>query len=370
MTTLLISHTSELNGAEKSLLDLAIGLKLQNIKCLVLCPSAGRLSAKLEEERIPVSFMNLPRPQRHLPNLIKFMVLWLPTILSLLYFLHKREIHLVYNNTIDGLYGPFAARLASIPCVWHVREVKPKRRLGRKAFTWLLIHLPTITVFNSKATMRAYSNRSFLHWRVIYNGVRMDSPLRIPKKKTHVIVGFAGQMVAHKCPERFINAFTIAKKAYPNLAGIMAGGGVMLDEMRILAEKQEISSSLQIVGHINDMRSFYNSLDIFVLTSEEEPFGRVLIEAMSVGCPVIATNVGGVPEIVEDGKTGFLVPSHDINAFAENILLLAHDNNLRARIGLAGYERVQNQFSVIKYCHELINVLKEASNSKNGVRYG
>lgn len=370
MTTLLISHTSELNGAEKSLLDLAIGLKLQNINCLVLCPVAGKLSAKLEEKMIPVSFMNLPRPQRDLPSLLKFIVLWLPTVLSLLYFLHKKGIHIVYNNTLDGLYGPFASRLAGIPCVWHVREVKPLNVQVRKLFTWLLIHLPTITVFNSQATMRAYSNRAFLNWRIVYNGVKMNSRPPVSTNKPSVFVGFAGQMVAHKCPERFIHAFAVAQKAYPHLAGVMAGDGLMLEEMRLLAKKQRISHSLQIIGHVKDMVSFYRNLDIFVLTSEKEPFGRVLIEAMSVGCPVIAANVGGVPEIVEDGKTGFLVPPHDVNAFADSILLLARNRELRVQMGLAGYKRVQARFSITQYCNQLIGILEEAHNRKSGIEYG
>lgn len=363
MTNLLISHTSDLNGAEKSLLDLAIGLKLQNINCLVLCPATGELSTKLEEEKIPVSYMSLPRPQRDLPSLLKFIFLWLPTIISLLYFLHDRGIHLVYNNTIDGLYGPFASRLAGIPCVWHVREVKPLNAQARKLFTWLLVHLPTITVFNSKATMSAYSNRAFSNWRIVYNGVKMNSRPPVTANKPIVLVGFAGQMVAHKCPERFIQAFAIAKKACPHLVGIMAGDGLMLEEMKLLVKEQNISNSLQILGRVKDMVSFYRNLDIFVLTSEKEPFGRVLIEAMSVGCPVIAASVGGVPEVVEDGVTGFLVPSHDINAFAKNILLLARDRDLRIQMGLAGYKRVQDLFSVTQYCNQLVSIFKEVSKS-------
>lgn len=363
MTNLLISHTSDLNGAEKSLLDLAIGLKQQNISCLVLCPSAGKLSAKLEEENIPVSYMNLPRPQRDSISLLKFILLWFPTVINLSYFLHSKRIHVVYNNTIDGLYGPFASRISGIPCIWHVREVKPFNAQVRKLFTWLLVHLPNITVFNSKATMKAYSNKTYPNWRVIYNGVEISSrpPGTRNTSSSIVLVGFAGQMIAHKCPECFIRAFAVAQREFPNLVGVMAGDGSMLEDMKLLTKKLNISHCLQILGRVTDMPKFYKNLDIFVLTSEKEPFGRVLIEAMSVGCPVIAPIIDGVPEVVEDGLSGFLVKPNDTNAFAENILKLARDKDLRVQIGLAGYNRVRTFFSVKEYCSQVINIFNEVA---------
>lgn len=366
MTILLISHTSELNGAERSLLDLAIGLKLQKIECLVLCPGPGKLSEKLEAQEIPVSFLNLPRPQSDLLNLAKFIVLWLPTVINLFYFFRKKSgIKVIYNNTVDGLYGPFACWLAKIPCVWHVREVKPKSSRVRRVFARIFIHFSAITVFNSKDTMSAYSKKSYPNWRVVYNGIEVDTqrPAISNRNKSTVVVGFAAQMVTFKRPELFISAFTIANKAEPSLAGTMAGDGVMLNEMRLLVEKQGVSKNLQILGRVNDMGSFYRGLDIFVLTSERESFGRVLIEAMSVGCPVIAANVGGVSEVVQDGVTGFLISSSDINAFAEKILLLTRDRDLRIQMGLAGYKRVQELFSITQYRNQLISVFSEVSKS-------
>ena len=185
MTILLISHTSELNGAERSLLELAIGLKLQNIDQLVLCPDAGVLSARLNEEGIPTFIMDLPRPQRNLLKLIRFLVLWLPTMLKLFRVLRNKRIHIVYNNTIDGLYGPFAARLAGVPCIWHVREVKPKRRQLRFVFTWLLQLIPTVTVFNSNATLSAYATHVPERWCVIYNGIALPNVNNLPSKIKH-----------------------------------------------------------------------------------------------------------------------------------------------------------------------------------------
>jgi len=366
MTILLISHTSQLNGAERSLIDLALGLKAQNIECVVLCPEDGPLLERLREEEILVKLARLHRPQRNLMGLIKFVIFWIPTVLQLSYFIKRNEIQVVYNNTIDGLYGPFSAYLVRIPCIWHVREVKPNNRWLRAVFTWLLLFLPTKTIFNSKATLGAYSENSHPNWLVIHNGVNINAnPPKVASKKSALTIGFAGQMVENKHPERFVYAFAMAKKSCPEIMGVMAGDGLLFEETRLLIENLNLSDSIEMLGRVNNMTNFYSNIDILVLTSDKEAFGRVLVEAMSFGCPVIAANVGGVSEVVKAGETGFLVQENDIEAYAKKIVLLTTEHDLSANMGWSGYERAANEFSVFKYRKRLVNVFEQV-NKKNG----
>ena len=123
MKTLLISHTSDMNGAELSLLDLALGLVQRNIEVCVLCPDEGPLCKQLRENDVPVTVFWLLRPQRNLLRLLGFILLWFPLVLNLTLYIKRGGFEIIYNNTIDGLYGPFAARLAGVPCVWHVRAL-------------------------------------------------------------------------------------------------------------------------------------------------------------------------------------------------------------------------------------------------------
>ena len=95
-----------------------------------------------------------------------------------------------------------------------------------------------------------------------------------------------------------------------------------------------------------DIPRIIASLDLLVLTSEKEHFGRVLIEAMACAKPVVATNAGGVPEIVKDGETGILVPPKDSSAMAEAIITLLQDKERARRMGLAGRERVEKMFDI------------------------
>lgn len=356
MTILLVSHTAVLNGAERSLLALALGLHQQQILCRVLCPEYGPLPEVLHSHQIPVDYTKLPRPQRDWVHLLIFIIMWPFVVLRLGWWLRKNHIAAVYNNTIDGLYAPFAAKLVGIPCVWHIREVKPQNETWRRPFTWMLCYLPQNTIFNSTATMHAYSCHPLAHWQVIYNGVPIPEapPAHAPDQP--VVVGFAGQFVSHKRPAVFLQAIAQAKVRLPALQAVMAGNGPIWSEIQELARQWQLVDSVKMPGYLDDMSVFYGQIDIFVLTSEKEPFGRVVAEALAAGCPVIASRVGGIPEVMDE-SCGFLIDPDDVSAFADKIILLANDQPLRHRMGMAGRCHIIRHFSEEQYCRQLTAVL-------------
>ncbi len=363
MKLLLITHSPVMNGAQKSLHDLAVNLiNNPDLSVTVLCPMIGPLSDALQKAGVPVKFKPLRRPMRSPINVFLFFIQFIPTIIWLRRYLIKEQIDVIYNNTIDALYGPFAAKLAAKPCVWHIREVKPKNKQLRGLFSFLLQKLPTFTLFNSKAIMRAYAERSFPHWHIVYNGIPVNPQLlRTPKMDDKVIVGFVGQMVSHKCPERFVTIFAAAQRSISNLHGIMAGDGVLLDEVKQKVKGLGLHHKLDVLGRVDAISDLYKQMDILVLTSAYEPFGRVLIEAMSVGCAVVAANVDGVPEVVIDKECGFLVPYDDIEAYVKYVLQLAQDRKLRIKMGKRGHARVVNEFTLEKYCQRITMFLQNAA---------
>lgn len=356
MTILLVSHTAALDGAERSLLTLAVCLRKQQIPCQVLCPEAGPLPESLRSHQIPVCYTRLPRLQRGILHMLKVAIMWPFVVLRLGWWLRKNHISAVYNNTIDGLYAPFAAKLAKLPCVWHIREVKPHTEIWRRPFTWMLHYLPQHTIFNSQATMRAYRQQPPDHWQVIYNGIPIpDEPLTRPPEQP-ITVGFAGQFVSHKRPTLFLQAFALAKRQIPGLQAMMAGDGPLWSEIQELVEHWQLTDSVKMPGYLDQMSAFYTQIDIFVLTSEKEPFGRVVAEALAAGCPVIASRVDGVPEVVDE-SCGFLIEPNQVKAFADKIVLLAKDQPLRQRLGMAGRNRVIQHFSEGQYCRQLTTLL-------------
>lgn len=127
---------------------------------------------------------------------------------------------------------------------------------------------------------------------------------------------------------------------------ILAGGP--FDEYRPLAKELGISNRLIVRNNVVDIENYINAADTGLYTSEKESFGMGVLETMSFGKPVIATGVGGVSEIVQDRRTGFLVKLGDIGAMARDILKLAADPELAKRMGDAARERAQQEFSAEK----------------------
>lgn len=360
MTILLISHSSKYYGAEQSLFNLAKGLILKNNRIMVLCPSEGQLTNHLRRTKAKVSIMPLPGiGQRNVSQLIFFVLYWLPTIIKLKKFISDNKISLVYNNTINGIYAPFASWLVGVPCIWHIREVRPQYRFFRLFFSFLFRKITHYTIFNSIATMKSYSPRIWPNWRVVYNGV--DIPVKTRQKisdiNSPVVIGFAGQMVSHKRPDFFLQAFKLAGDSVPNIKGSMAGDGDLLPQIKSTASKLGIKNKITFHGYLPSMSIFYRDIDIMVLTSEKEPFGRVVIEAMSYGCPVIASCVGGVKEIIKNNFTGYLVDKNNISAFSEKIIALAKDKGLRSQMGVLARKSVIEKFSLDTYVSKMCNLI-------------
>jgi glycosyltransferase involved in cell wall biosynthesis len=349
MTYLLVSHSSKLNGAERSLLELAQHLKKQQYPLIVLCPEEGLLVEALKAQEIPVFIKYLP-PLDFKPSLFfKFLAGWLPYVWWLGRFLRQHQIKCVYNNTIASLYAPWATFFFRVPCLWHIREIRKNRR-GRLLFVWALKFLPSMVVFNSQDTMLGYHSQPFPHWHVVYNGVQLPPFTRSISEKKPLTIGWVGQLEAHKRPELFIKIIEKIHEEFPHhVQALMAGDGVLREPLEAVVKEKDLIKTINFLGYVLNLQEVYSQLDILLLTSEQEGFGRVLVEAMAHGIPVVASNVGGVPEVVQHNITGFVVPDNDLQAFVTATKNLIENDTLRYQMGVAGYDYVKKNFLLTKY---------------------
>lgn len=126
-----------------------------------------------------------------------------------------------------------------------------------------------------------------------------------------------------------------------------------------------LGDDVVFTGELADTRPAYAAMDIFVLPSAQpEPFGGVVMEAMCMGLPVIATNIGGSVEQVADGETGFLIPAGDVGALADKLELLLRDADLRKRFGEAGRRRVAERFTLEGMVEKITRVYEECLTRK------
>lgn len=184
--------------------------------------------------------------------------------------------------------------------------------------------------------------------QVVYPGVhvgpRAGQTLMRPSQAGQ-IVGTAARLVPAKGMIHLIRAMSFLRSRVSGVLLEIAGFGPQESALRREVQKLGLGTCVKFLSWQNDLAPLFARWDVFVLPSIEEGFGITLVEAMAVGLPVVATNVGGIPEVVEQGVTGLLVPPADPAALAGSIERLLTNPEERQQFGLASYDRARDKFS-------------------------
>lgn len=159
-----------------------------------------------------------------------------------------------------------------------------------------------------------------------------------------IVIGYVANFTAGKGHVQLINAFDTIKRRFPNVKLILAGRG-KLQEVDDAVGRLGLGRRIVFAGWQDDVSAVYNAMDIFVQPSLSEAFSQVLVEAMGCGIPVVATDVGGASEVIEDGVNGFLIPPGDPTAIAEGVVKLISDDSTRRYVAERGRESVRERFS-------------------------
>ncbi len=357
---LYLNHVTEISGAEMSLLALLRGLDKARYEPVCVLPGPGPLSDRLREVSREVRYAPFVRFKRTRNPLLLFAYAnLLPvTVKPLVRYLIKHEVHLIHSNsTIAHLHGALAARQMSLPCVWHMRDLVPLGWWARIYAKW------TNRIIAISEAVREHLQRSGIpaeKIQVILNGVDLSafaprpSPLRkgLGFTDEHFVFGMVAQLVPWKGHEVFLRAAARIVSAMPNARFVIVGDDLFGDHPDYvqslvgLTELLALDDEVHFLGYRDDIVDVLASLDALVLPSLNEPFGRVLIEAMAMEKPVIATNVGGPPEIVDHEISGLLVPPADVDALADAMLRLARDQEWSRHLGKQGRARVARDFDI------------------------
>lgn len=170
------------------------------------------------------------------------------------------------------------------------------------------------------------------------------------RRGEHLVIGAVGRMQAVKDPINLVDAFLRLRELcpadWPRLRLAMLGGGPLLVAARQRLAEAGAVDQAWLPGDRSDVAQLLPQFDIFALPSQAEGISNTLLEAMACGCAPVATDVGGNPELVEEGANGLLVPSQDSQAFAGALARLVNDPALRHRFAEASLSRVRSQFSL------------------------
>jgi glycosyltransferase involved in cell wall biosynthesis len=177
-----------------------------------------------------------------------------------------------------------------------------------------------------------------------------------------ILIACIGQITRWKNQTDFICVAKIISEKYYNIHFLIIGDDLSgrekkyKNELMNLVESHNLQDRVHFSGHQEDIKEVMNSIDILVHPAINEPFGRVLIEAMALEKPIVAYNCGGPSEIIIDGETGFLVEPHNFEQLAEKTMKLINDKEICIRMGKAGRQRVVEKFNIERYVREMEEV--------------
>lgn len=299
---------------------------------------------------------------------------------KLVTYIRRGEYDLVHAHLAMAItLAVPAARLARRPVVASFHTLAPSyagRARWRERLAVLAGARSDRLVFASRASLETYAELHYAdrtpdNWRVIHNGIDIshfrpgprDFALR--RELTGGRDGFLAVVPAafraQKGIAHAISAWQRVVAADPDAVLALVGGGEEEAALRATVHERGLDGSVVFTGVCTDMAAVYRTADVVVLPSLVENLPTVLIEAGAVGCPVIATTVGGISEIVHDGVTGLLCPPADPSAMAESILRLAGDPQLRSALGAAAITRIGAEFSSEAWVARLQQLYREVS---------
>ena len=350
---LYVSHEASLTGAPNCLYALIKRINRKKYHPIFFSPCQGPLIKKLKDIGVETVIFK--------KNIT----------LNLRRLIRGKSIDLVHVNTIVSTYGAFAGKLARKKVLWHIHEDISKR-LWNRFLKQLIRVLSDRIVVVSDGINRSFGNKNKV--TTIHNGIDIKEFVKDVKGDTikqefdlnenFPIIGVIGSIAPAKGHKYFLKALVEVEKKYPKVATLIVGESPPVfrrwrGRMEELVEKLGLRERVIFTGLREDISQIMAALDVFVLPSIYEAFGLVLLEAMAFKKPIIASNVGGIPEIVEHGVTGLLVPPGDSESLAKAIIEITQHPKEAVKMGERGRERVERYFSLDVYVQKIEKVYEE-----------
>jgi len=351
---LFVSHEAMLTGAPINLYRLIRCLDKRKFNPFFFSPSPGPIVEKLAKEKIETFCF-----QRNLTY-------------KLSKFIKERKIDLVHVNTIVATFGAFAAKLRKTKVLWHIHE-----NLSRGIWNRFLIKI--IDKMSDKIVVVSHkSAEPFILQGVtietIYNGVdlqefNMNIHGEEIKKEFNIntsapLLGIIATIEPRKGHHILIRSLKEVIKIVPNLRVLIVGKASpfskkYLEKIKVLIQSSGLSHVVRFTGSREDILNIIQALDLLVLPSLNESSGTVFIEAMALKKPVVATEVGGIPEVVEKDVTGLLVPPKDPDALAKATISLLKNPLKASEMGKKGRKRVEKYFTLHGHVKKMEKVYEE-----------
>ncbi|MCX7626339.1 MAG: glycosyltransferase [Candidatus Sumerlaeaceae bacterium] len=339
----LVSHLSEISGAGIALLRIAKSLNPQRFHTRVILPGQGPLYELAREQNLEVVVIENPEEgmaQASLRRKFKLLKRRGSYILSLVRDFRRERIDVAYVNTTITIFAGIAARLAGKRVVWHVRELLENPSRGMRLKMRLIEVLSDAIFYASEAGMALFPAHRVRHRLVVRNIVDVERFLspNIPPTldeelgiRTGEIVITTNGVFPRKAPDVFLRAAALLSQRRPESLRFLLVGPALPDhlsfyeQMKKLANELGIADKVSFTGLRTDMPAILARSDVFVSPSRNEAQPNIINEALIVGLPVVATDVGDCRKMLRNGEFGEIVPPDDPQRLADALSAILDD---------------------------------------------
>ncbi len=356
---LYVENSSEIGGANRSLLLILDHLDRTRFIPFVIVPSSGPMVEELVKRGIPHRIISRAQPTKIWP------FPFFRAVRMYIDIMQEQKIDLVHVNDIATYLWIGAAlnKYPLLPTMCHVRF--PYSRVGL-AYLAKRTRWPDVLVYNSHAMEHELGNIADEYMPGVKKSVlhnALDTDFFCPvvfsdscKKEFGIdqktpVISIVANFTPAKDHETFLRMAKLVRRSIHNALFVLAGTDVLRsgkreNELKKFAVELGIAEATRFIGFVDDIRSVIAASDVVVCTSVVETFGRCVMEAMSCGKPVVASRVGGIPEIIISKQVGELVESGDDAGFAEAIVRYLLDENLSRQTASCARQHVMKHFGV------------------------
>jgi glycosyltransferase involved in cell wall biosynthesis len=361
-----VLYDERVGGPQLRVLQVARRLKDTGFDTVVAIPTGDREYATLlDQARIPFHEMNLVRLRRSFDPIEhgRFLATFWPNVKELRQLIRKHRIDIVHTNGLMNLQAPVAARLERVGLVWHLNDLGTPKLLR-------LMFLPLVRGWSHRIALAARAVGQYCFpdatiiaecFQLLYapvdterfspqvDGTKVREELNIAPECP--VVGIVANICPGKGQEHFLEAATVIKRRYPSAKFLVVGG--KLDNRRkfwsaLMQQTARLGLGRDVffTGRRSDVPQLLQAMTVFVQASESEACPMAVLEASASGLPVVATKVGGTPELVQDGVTGILIEPRNPKQIADAVLRLLDSPEMATRMGRAGADFMRQHFSL------------------------
>jgi glycosyltransferase involved in cell wall biosynthesis len=377
-----ISNCPRIGGAERVLLETIDVLSHRGVECKVLLPTEGQFSEELARRGIDfevvrsaaLTMTGQPTLWKRIKAVVRFTLATVAATRSVA----RWKCDAIYSNTLTVCHGAVVAKLLNKPHIWHLHEFgKEDHGFGfyfGERFTFRTVaSLSTVCIAVSKALVAKYQKfipiakltvlYPSMHLELERMGQSQESRSGTRDRGAQFQCIIVGGVFAGKRQEDAVGAFALLRKSGIDARLVIVGGledTLYVKQLEEAIRTSKLEDDVILTGEVRDARDHIRESDVLLVCSRSEAFGRVTIEAMLEGKPVIGAAAGATPELIRDGFSGLIYKLADAQSLADKITNLFEHPEITSRLGKNGQQWAKTIFTKERYSAELFAILDAA----------